>query len=115
MQNIDLEATTLKYSAPILARVVVVGVGWAIVYFLARMRISNYRKIVIVNLYIAAVLFTLLVLVCILEQGGSTGLELFSNTDWSKLFYAEVITLVGFCVVIIGDGCRLGLVWWLVV
>lgn len=94
MGNIDLEPNSFKYTAPILARVVVVGVGWAIVYALTRIRISKYRKIVIVNLYLAAVLCTLLVFVCILEQGGSKGLELFNSTDWNKLLNTEVSSLL---------------------
>lgn len=89
MKNVDLNATSLHYSTPIWPRVIVVGVAWAIVYALTRLRISSYKHIVIVNLYFATVLFTLLVFVCILAQGGSKALELYSITDWSSLFHLE--------------------------
>lgn len=90
MQNIDLEITTFEYTAPVLPRVVVVGIAWALVYTVTRTRINNYKRMIKINMLVIAVLFFLLLFVCILAQGGSKGLELFTTVDWKTLFYLKV-------------------------
>lgn len=90
MENVDLNATVLKYSAPIVARVIVVGITWGIVYGLTHKRINNYKGILIVNLYIASLLCLLLMFASIFASGGTKAFLLFINADWNYLLDIEV-------------------------
>lgn len=90
MRNVELETTTFEYTAPILPRVVVVGMAWALVYTVTRSKINKYKKLININMLVVAILFFLLLFVSILAQGGSKGLELFTNFEWKTLFKIKV-------------------------
>lgn len=94
MDNVELETTSsLTYAAPSFPRVIVVSVAWTIIYACTRMRINNYKKLIMFNTYVTIVLFFLLLFVCVLAQGGAKGFELFSSMNWKALFVLKVFNL----------------------
>lgn len=111
MANVDLEVSTVKYSSPILPRVVVVGLAWLVVYTITRLGIQKYRRIIRTNMYIAFVLLVLLFFVCIVARGGVKGLNLIITIDWAHVFYLKVLSFnydceYGICSVAGLDKCN---------